>query len=94
MYLYILFNQILDKYYIGITNNLTRRLNEHYKKGNKGFTRKYKNEWKPIFYRQFNSKTEAIKEESRLKKAKNRKYIQWYINKYGAASSTGRATPS
>ncbi len=84
----------IDKYYIGITNELERRINEHNKTSNRGYTKVFSKEWKLVFHRIFKDRLEAHKEEIRLKKAKNRAYLEWYINFYRVRSSIGRATPS
>ena len=75
MFLYILENTRTRGFYIGITNNLNRRLDEH-NSNNQHFTGKINGEWKLIFKRRFISEIEARKEEIRLKKAKNKKYIR------------------
>ena len=93
MYLYILSNSYINKYYIGITSNLNNRIKEHNKKSNRGFTGK-KGYWILVFSKYFPTKIEALKEELRLKKAKNNKYLEWYIEQNRAASSIGRASLS
>jgi putative endonuclease len=76
-FLYILYSSSLDKYYIGTTNNIERRIYEHNlgrgKYTSKGIP------WEIKFTRFFNSKDDAVKEERRLKKCKSRKYIESYI---------------
>lgn len=76
-FLYILYSSKLDKYYIGHTNNLERRIYEH-NLGKENFTRKGI-PWELRFSRSFISNTAATHEESRLKKCKNRKYLEKYI---------------
>ncbi len=80
--LYILANDANDTYYIGTTKNITRRLKEH-NWNNHHYTGKMKGEWKLLFTRNFDTEIEARKEELRLKKAKNKKYIKWYISNMG-----------
>ena len=78
MYLYILSNNVANKYYIGITENLQRRLVEH-NSYQKHYTGRMKGDWELLYSKQFNSKIEARQEELRLKKAKNKIYLAWYI---------------
>lgn len=80
--LYILINQSNDLFYIGTTNNLERRIKEH-NADNNHFTGKFNHEWKVIFTQEYEQLEEARKEERRLKKAKNKRYIQWYIKNKG-----------
>jgi putative endonuclease len=75
---YILYSKSLNKYYVGHTNNLTRRLSEH----NSGQTKSTRSgkPWILVYTDEFNSKLEANKEEIKIKKMKSRKYIESLIN--------------
>ena len=53
--------------YIGVTNNLTRRIQEHKLKINDGFTKKY-NINKLVYFEQCTSIETAIQREKNLKK--------------------------
>ena len=75
--LYILFSCKLNKYYIGSTNDIRRRLYEH-NIGHSTFT-KTGIPWSLAFSKQFPSLELARKEELRIKKCKSRKYIENYI---------------
>lgn len=66
-YVYILSNKVNGTLYIGITNDLHRRVYEHKSKVLKGFTRKY-NIDKLMYYEEFNNVKQAILREKRLKK--------------------------
>ncbi|MFY7670480.1 GIY-YIG nuclease family protein [Tenacibaculum sp. MEBiC06402] len=66
-YVYILSNKIKGTLYIGMTNDLHRRIYEHKSKALKGFTRKY-NIDKLMYYEEFNNVEQAILREKRLKK--------------------------
>ena len=66
-YVYILTNKTNSVIYIGITNNLLRRLYEHKNKLLKGFTKKY-NVNKLVYFEQTSDINEAIKREKILKK--------------------------
>ncbi|HBI17541.1 MAG: Excinuclease ABC C subunit domain protein [Candidatus Moranbacteria bacterium GW2011_GWF2_34_56] len=74
-YVYMLTNKKEGALYIGITNNLERRIYEHKNKKIKGFTEKY-NLDKLVFYEDTNDVSFAIQREKQLKKW-NR---QWKIN--------------
>ena len=78
---------------VGTTNDYQRRLKEQ-NWNNMHYTGRIKGDWKLIYLKEFSSDKEARIEESRLKKAKNKKYIEWYIINKRVRSSTGRATPS
>jgi len=74
-YVYILSNKKEGRLYIGVTNDLERRIYEHKNKIIKGFTEKY-NIDKLIFYEQGNDIAFAIQREKQLKKY----YRQWKID--------------
>ncbi len=73
-YVYILANKS-KTIYIGITNNLVRRVYEHKNKMIEGFTKKY-NLTKLVYFEIFNEAKDAIKREKQLKNW----HRQWKIN--------------
>ena len=74
-YIYILASQKNGTLYIGVTNDLERRVLEHKQKVNEGFTAKY-NVNMLVYFESFQYLNDAILREKRLKKW-NR---QWKIN--------------
>ncbi len=74
-FVYILTNYTNTTFYIGVTNNISRRVYEHRNKIVKGFTSTY-NLKKLIFYEEYNDINEAIKREKYLKNWKR----QWKID--------------
>ena len=66
-YVYILANKKNRVLYIGLTNELERRLEEHKTKKLKGFTYKY-NIDKLMYFEEFETYDEAFARERRLKK--------------------------
>ncbi|MGC9352425.1 MAG: GIY-YIG nuclease family protein [Mariniphaga sp.] len=66
-YVYILTNRKNGVLYIGLTNELERRIGEHKNKILKGFTYKY-NVDKLVYYEEFDTYGEAFSRERRLKK--------------------------
>jgi len=71
-YVYILANKSNTVLYIGMTNNLVKRIYQHKKKFVKGFSSKY-NLNKLVYYEIFNSSEGAIKREKQLKNLVRRK---------------------
>ncbi len=63
---YILFSTSSNIYYKGFTTNLTTRL-EYHLSGKSPYTSKF-SDWVLVYSKEFESKTEALKEEKRLKK--------------------------
>ena len=68
-FIYILSNESNNVLYIGVTNDLKRRVDEHKSKINKGFTNKY-NVSKLVHFEVFPRITLAIEREKLLKKWK------------------------
>ncbi|HUD44731.1 MAG TPA: GIY-YIG nuclease family protein [Patescibacteria group bacterium] len=65
-YIYIMSNFTHTTFYIGVTNNIIRRVNEHKTDLIEGFTKKY-HLHELIYYENVESIEEAIKREKQLK---------------------------
>ena len=78
-YVYVIYNSNKDRFYIGQTGNLEKRLEEHNKKRGKHYTAKLNGEWTLIYKETLNSRSEAIKREKQLKSFKGREFIKKYI---------------
>lgn len=76
-YLYILKNPITDRYYIGSTNNIERRLKEHI--SGKTRTTRILQTYTLVYKEGYNSEKEAREREKKLKSYKSKKYIEWLI---------------
>ena len=77
-YVYILANWDDSVLYIGVTNNLQRRLYEHRNGLVEGFTKKY-NLHKLVYFETTNEIYSAISREKQLKKWNRRKKL-WLIS--------------
>ena len=66
-YVYIMASQTNSTIYIGVTNNLIRRVNEHKSLQIDGFTKTYKTS-KLVYYELTHNVEEAIAREKQLKK--------------------------
>lgn len=65
-FIYILTNKHNTTFYIGVTNDLSRRIENHKSKVVKGFTEKYNLE-KLVYYEIFEEAYSAISREKQLK---------------------------
>lgn len=74
-FVYILTNYEETTFYIGVTNSLVRRTNEHQLHVNKGFSDKY-NLKKLVYYEYYDSSTQAINREKQLKNW----HREWKLN--------------
>ncbi len=74
-YVYILTNKTNRVLYIGVTNNLIRRIYEHKNKLVKGFTKKY-NLLKLVYFEVTNDVQSALSRETHLKNW----HREWKIN--------------
>lgn len=77
-YVYIIYSHSLDKYYVGYSIDLDKRLTEH-NSGISTYTSKA-NDWKLKWSKIFLSREDAMKEEKRIKTKKSRKYIEWLVS--------------
>ena len=73
-YIYILSNKNNTVLYVGITNDLVRRVNEHKNKLCKGFTEKY-NVDKLVYYEVCDDAISAIEREKQMKGGSRKKKI-------------------
>ena len=73
-YLYILGSQKDSSFYIGVLNNIVDRIKRH-NSGKSNYT-KSRGPWILRYYKYFSSKSEAMKEEKKLKKMKSKLYIE------------------
>jgi putative endonuclease len=73
-FVYILTNKYNKVLYVGVTNNIIRRVYEHKNKLISGFTSKY-NVNKLVYYESFQSVFDAIKREKEIKGWKREKKV-------------------
>ena len=71
-YVYLLTNWNNKVIYVGVTNDLERRIYEHKEKVVKGFTQKY-NVSKSVYYEQTSDITAALNREKEIKKWRREK---------------------
>ena len=77
-YVYVIYSNKIDRYYVGITENLCLRLERH----NSGWGRYTKRgiPWVIVYTENYPTKANAFKRESEIKKRKSRTYIEGIIN--------------
>jgi putative endonuclease len=78
-FVYILFSQNKNRFYIGFTSNLEERIIRHNQKS-KGFTGNT-NDWKVVYTEKYDSKEVANKRELQIKSWKSRTKILELISK-------------
>lgn len=66
-YVYILTNAVHTTLYIGVTNSLQRRVNEHKEGKVEGFTKRYKVD-RLVYFEEYGDIRDAIAREKRMKK--------------------------
>lgn len=78
-YFYILFSHQADRYYIGETSNLSKRLEKHNQDNHKSYT-KIANDWEYVLTFKTDNRADALFLESFTKRMKSRKFIQKIAN--------------
>jgi putative endonuclease len=73
-YIYILTNKNNSVLYVGVTNDIVRRIWEHKSKLIEGFTKKY-NIDKLVYYEEFDDPNSAIAIEKQLKASSRKKKL-------------------
>jgi putative endonuclease len=78
-WVYILRNSKTDRYYIGSTDNLERRLKQH----SNGHTRTTRvlETFELVYKEEYMTIPEAREREKKLKSYKSKKYLKWLIGK-------------
>jgi putative endonuclease len=76
-FIYILYSEKTDHYYIGSCADIETRLQRH----NAGatFSTKHGRPWKVVYSETYDDKTKALKRENYLKSLKSRKFIEILI---------------
>lgn len=80
-YVYVIYNKLVGKYYVGQTEDIDIRLwqhNEHVYKNT--YTARFPGEWKLIYQESFSTRLEALKREKGLKSGNGREYIKTIIS--------------
>ncbi|MCG9881800.1 MAG: GIY-YIG nuclease family protein [Bacteroidia bacterium] len=72
---YVLYSVIKDKYYVGQTEDLPKRLNEHNIRRNLGTA-----DWLIVYSESYETRTDAVRREREIKSKKSRKYIEGLIH--------------
>jgi putative endonuclease len=88
-FVYILESEVNGKYYIGQTEDLQERVKRHNSGKNK-YTRLYI-PWELRWWKKFNTRSEAVKEERKIKRIKKREGIKRYVdtNDYRGVAQPG-----
>ena len=77
-FIYILYSQEIDQYYVGHSADIEDRAFRNRNSGSRA-TKKAK-DWKLKYHEEFKTKSEAYQREIEIKKKKSRKYIEWLIS--------------
>lgn len=81
-YTYILYSTSKDRFYIGSTENPLERLKKH-NYSNKGFTNRA-SDWKIVYLKEFETKSDSMLFEKKIKNWKSRMMIQKLIDSVGS----------
>ena len=81
-FVYIIYSKLINRYYIGCSNDPRRRLKYHNlaKSGSKSAFTKRAKDWKLVWKKGFSSRKEALDYEREVKKQKSRKFIENLIS--------------
>jgi putative endonuclease len=78
-FVYVLYNQEHAKIYIGQTDNIEKRLEQHNQKTFGGYTARFSGVWVLIYSEEVVSRNEALKREKQLKSYQGRKFVKKFI---------------
>ena len=77
-HVYIIYSLSKNRYYVGQTEDLGRRLEDH-RNSRSGYTKGIK-DWELKWSLSVGSREEALKLESKIKKKKSRRYLEYLIS--------------
>ncbi len=77
--LYILYSASLDKYYIGISQDVNRRLKQHNRPSSKGWTARGR-PWELVFTHEYPDRLTATRAERALKRRRSKRYLEKLVN--------------
>ena len=80
-YIYILYSPGTDKFYVGYTNDIERRLQEHNELSDNSFTSKYRPWILKSSFEVGNNRGVAMKIEKHIKRQRKRTYIEEIIKR-------------
>lgn len=80
-YVYLLEDQGDESWYIGYSEDLRRRMEEH-KRGNGCKTTSEKPDWELIYYEAYPDKQDALNREKFLKSGSGRNYLKKQLKNY------------
>jgi len=73
-YVYIIYSQKIDRFYVGYTTNIEIRIHQYHNLGRSNYTSKGI-PWELKHFEAFESEIEAMRREKQIKKLKSKKYI-------------------
>ena len=88
-YVYILYSKQVDRYYVGQTEDVGKRIQSHLS-GISKYT-SIANDWIEVYSEVFETRKEAIKRENEIKEKKSRKYIEWLIQSRGSSAGPDKS---
>jgi putative endonuclease len=73
-FVYIIYSEKINKYYVGVTDDLDWRLERH----NMGWGKYTKRgiPWRLVYYETYETKSDALKREKEIKQKKSKTYIE------------------
>lgn len=79
--IYAVYNKQANKFYIGQTEYLARRINEHNSHTYQGYTSRFQGLWELIYQESAANRSEALAREKQLKSFRGRQFIKQQIPK-------------
>lgn len=77
-FVYILTNKSNRVFYVGVTDDLSRRVREHKEEKNEGFTKRYQVK-KLVYFERFHEIKDAIEREKALKKLSHANKVELIV---------------
>ena len=91
-YTYILQSEFSGMHYIGSTQDLLARVDQHNDSNNTKYktTGRFKGPWKLVYYETFKTRSDAMKREKQIKSWKSKKAVEKLLKTYKVESRCNR----
>ncbi len=86
---YILKSESTSRFYVGHTDNITRRLAQHNDPDYHGskHTKRNRGPWACVYTEEYDTRSKAMKREKQIKATKSKKYIEFLIGSWQSPES-------
>ena len=84
---YVIYNETANKFYIGQSNDIEKRIELHNSHLFKGYTASFVGKWKLLYREEYITRSEALVREKQLKSFRGREFVKNNIPRWRSGSA-------